>query len=109
MFDVDNGESENISRVIGTATDLGGTNFHLSLWNFGYKDSFARIPDEQIAQSFLDVHSKCEYIQRRGLRGSNRVCVAAGTDTLFTLYEAAQILRQVESATKVFSRYTPSG
>jgi len=42
------------------------------------------------------------------LRGSHHIHVAANTDTLFTLYEPAQILRQVERATKVFSQYPPS-
>jgi len=44
-------------------------------------------------------------IQRRSLRGSHHIRVAAGTDTLFTLYELVQILRQVERASKVFSQY----
>lgn len=46
-------------------------------------------------------------ILRRGLRGSHHIHVAADTDTLFTLHEPAQILRQVERATKVFSQYPP--
>jgi len=49
----------------------------------------------------------CEYTAA-WLRGSHHIHVAADTDTLFTLYEPAQILRQVERATKVFSQYPPS-
>lgn len=58
-------------------------------------------------QFFLLTYISCVNIQRCGLRGSHHIHVAVDTDTLFTLYEPAQILRQVERATKVFSQYPP--
>lgn len=57
--------------------------------------------------NFSLTYISCVNIQRRGLRGSHHIHVATDTDTLFTLYKPAQILRQVERATKVFSQYPP--